>query len=131
MYPYAVVWLTCCPWFARDAERRLTSHEKLRVRVVVDVQLQPLGALDLLEEVGQRLGLRRVAGRRATEVLRARVSRGAGTLPLVRPVAVDVVAEAAGARRGLAILAPHAVARLRVLEACCRTRRQRPSEARL
>ena len=98
----------------------LTRHEELRVGVVVNVQLQTLRVLGLLQKGGEGLGLGGVAGADAAKVVGAGVGRGAtGDVPLVRPVAVDVVAEAVAARGGLAVLAPHAVGRLRVLEACC------------
>ena len=88
--------------------------------MVVNVQLQTLRVLGLLQKGREGFGLGGVAGADAAEVLGAGVGRGtAGDIPLVRPVAVDIVAEAVAARGGLTVLAPHAVGRLRVLEACC------------
>lgn len=96
------------------------GHEELRVRVPVNVQLQPLGGLDGGKLGNQALGLWSVTGSLSLEVLCARVGRGtAGDGPLVWPVAVDVVAQTAAAGGGLAILAPQAIGGLSVEETCC------------
>lgn len=93
-------------------------HEQLRVRVPVDVELDALRALDRVDLVPKRLVLRGVASSKALEVLSAGVCRGtAGDVPLVGPVAVDVVTKAAAARGRLPVLAPQAVG-LRVDETC-------------
>lgn len=52
----------------------------------------------------------------------ARISRAAITIPLVRPVAVNVAADAVVVSAGLTVLAPHAVLGLRVDEAWRRER---------
>lgn len=96
----------------------IRRHEQLRVRVPVDVELDALLGLDRVDLVPQRLVLRGVAGSSALEVLSARVRRGtACDVPLVGPVAVDVVTETAAARGRLPVLAPQAVG-LRVDETC-------------
>jgi hypothetical protein len=57
--------------------------------------------------VGQNLVLGGVAGSKAAVSLRAGVGRGAaGNVPLVRPVAVDVGADASRSSTGLTVLAP-------------------------
>lgn len=94
------------------------GHEELRVGVEVDEELQALRGLGLGQPGGEGSGLGGVAGRGALEVLGAGVGGGAaGDGPLVGPVAVDVVAEAAAAGGGLAVLAPQAVGGLGVDEA--------------
>lgn len=85
--------------------------------MVVNVELQSLGVLDVLKERRQRFSLGRITGTLATVVLGTRIRRGARSVPFVRPVPVDVMAETAASRSCLAILAPHAVACLGELEA--------------
>lgn len=84
----------------------------------VDVELDALLGLDRVDLVPQRLVLRGVAGSSALEVLSARVRRGtASDVPLVGPVAVDVVTKTGASRGRLPVLAPQAVG-LRVNETC-------------
>lgn len=51
----------------------LTGHEKLRVGVIVDEELQTLGRLGLLQPCGQHLCLGSITLRFALEVLGARI----------------------------------------------------------
>lgn len=105
--------LDCLPLITDSV---LTRHEKLRIRVVINVQLKTLRIFNALEEAGQGFRLRSIAGAAATEVIGARVRRRTGATPFVRPVTVDIMAKAAAAGCGLAILAPHPVCRLGVFE---------------
>lgn len=73
----------------------------------VDVELDTLLGLDRVDLVPQGLVLGGIAGGRALEVLGAGVRRGSSSdVPLVRPVAVDVVAEAAASGGRLSVLTP-------------------------
>lgn len=101
--------------------KRLTGHQQLRVRVPVDEELNALGRLGLLQPCGQHDGLGSIALCLALEIFGAGVSRGASaSRPFVRPVAVDIVPDAAAARGGLPVLTPHAVRLLGVDEAWSR-----------
>lgn len=97
----------------------LTSHDDLRVGVVIDVQFQTLCVLDLLKETRERLSFGSIAGAPPTEVLSTGVvGRAAANIPFVRPITVDVVAQTATTRGRLAVFAPHAVGGLCELESC-------------
>lgn len=84
----------------------------------VDVELHSLRRLDRVDLVPEGLVLGGVTCSSALEVFGARVSRGtASDVPLVGPVAVDVVTQTGAPRGRLPVLAPQAVG-LRVDEAC-------------
>lgn len=84
----------------------------------VDVELDALRGLDGGELVDEGCRLGGVACGGAAEVLGAGAGGGAaGDVPLVGPVAVDVVAETGAAAGGLPVLAPETVVGLGVEEA--------------
>jgi hypothetical protein len=86
---------------------QLTSHEHLRIRVPVHVELDALRRLGGAEEGSQSSGFRGIKSRTTFVVFCARVCGGTTRdIPLVSPIAVDVVANAGAARGGLAVLAP-------------------------
>lgn len=83
----------------------------------VHVELDTLASSNAVELSLESLSLDTVTGRWALVVLCAgRGASSASLLPVVGPVSVDVASHAAGGRRSLAVLAPHAVRRLRVGE---------------
>lgn len=96
---------------------RPTRHEQLSVRVPINVQLDTLALGDIGQEGSEGLVLRRRTGRATAVRIGARVGRRTLTIPLVRPVTVEVSAVASGAAVGLGVFAPHAVAILRAKEA--------------
>ena len=84
----------------------------------VNVQLDALRRLDAGEPGGESGRLEGVALLSTLVVFGARAGRGtARDGPLVGPVTVDIAADAATARVGLAVLAPEAVVGLGVDEA--------------
>ena len=86
---------------------RLTRHEKLRVGVVVNVELETLSRLDLLDVGREGLELNRIASSGTFVVFGTRIGRGAPrNIPLVGPVPVDVATDARAARVGLTVLSP-------------------------
>jgi hypothetical protein len=96
-----------------------TRHEILRVRVVIDKKLQALETFQLNQERRQALDLRRVGRRGSLVVLGTGVSRRAARNgPHVRPVTVEVAADAVGPWCSLPVLAPQPVRGLRVYEPC-------------
>ena len=95
------------------------EEDKLGERVPVDVELDTAGVGNLLGVLDEDLVLRGVAGLLATVGLVARVGgRTALNVPFVRPVAVDVGADARSAVTLLTVLAPQTVLGVGVLEAC-------------
>lgn len=84
----------------------------------IHVQLKTLAGVDAVELGFKRLGLDAVAGRWALVILSARLCAGSSALiPVVRPVAVDITADAACGWCTLPVLAPQAVRCLREGEA--------------
>jgi hypothetical protein len=89
----------------------------LRVGVVVNVELDTLGRLDLLNKGREGLELDGIARSSAFVVLGTGVGRGASRdIPHIVPVAVDVATDARAARVGLTVLSPQAIGALGIQE---------------
>jgi len=85
-------------------------EDVLSVRVNIEVQANALRVLERLNLGGKPTILRCISGCLALVSFRARVgASSAGKLPLVRPVAIDVSANAAVSADGLAVLAPETI----------------------
>ena len=97
---------------------KLTCHEELGVRMVVNEHLYSLVRLGRLQPVDKGRGLWGIRLRRALEVVGTGVGRGTpAETPLEWPVTVDIVPDAAAARGALSVLAPHPIVGLGVEEA--------------
>lgn len=93
-------------------------HPELRVRVNVHVELHAFACCDAVKLSLQQFCLNTVGGRWALEILCTRVCGcSSAIVPMVRPVAVDIGANAACRWCALPVLTPQAVVGLSVGEA--------------
>ena len=110
--------MLCVVLRARATVVAIRRKYVLSVRVNIEIQPDTAGITELVDLSDNTAVLRGVTRRSALVSLGARVSRGAVCkFPFIRPVPVDVCADAGVAGDDGAVLAPEAVGGLRVDEA--------------
>jgi hypothetical protein len=110
-------WKKISSYLAKGIDPDCSPKNVLSVRVNIKVQTNALRVLERQDLGSKAFVLRCISGCLALVGLRAWVSAStAGELPLVRPVAVDVSADAAVSADGLAVLAPETISCLGVDE---------------